>query len=885
MMNVTTKKHQITALLVVLGFLTLISFSNSMVFFAPPTEGTWTIDADEVIEGETLTLNVSIDIATTGSLTINGSTLTFNVTETNDVSIIVSGELTIIDSVITVLNTSVLLPINLESGSSLTIINSTINYISLYGEELTVDISGTTFSYSNLYFKNDVAFSLTDSVFQNSAEAITLENVTGTFNNNNFNNVDVGLTVMKTAKETVQFTYLNFQDVTDTAIVADSNHLVEIYNSTFNNVDTAISATKSPISIINSNFDTITTGVSLVSIASTVRITDSVFVNAQQGIYSSEVKALVISNNQFNDSETGVELSETAVTVSDNDFYNLTNAIVNSYGQVCEITDNSFDQIAEKAIYLDNILNAYVSGNTINGTLTAISIYSGRDNIVTENTITNSALGIESSYTKNFEILANSVENSTVGIYMSETIDGTITANGISNSSIGISLWSVSEIVIASNGVFESETGLSFVFSSYSRVSGNSFESSQLAIELLSSKHIEISDNNILNGERGIFATNTFNPVVSGNTFDSITDVAIHFEDSDSFIVYYNNFYSIAGNNYGNIVDCLGTFEYAIDNETTVGNYYDGLTADSVLIDTVTIDGKTYEIRDNHPLDTPYVVKPKIEYIQANNTEPTDEDAVGITTQIFVPTGLSLTVNIDYLLKNETSWRIIDITSSETSIGQIGTIKIYEGYIPPMPYKMEITYRIRVTYSNIEIVSANYTYQVDKSDSTPIIIGEPKVIQYVEGVDEDGNVITTAEEVQNFEPVTAYTIVVNIINQTVDIAVKEGKRQVFIDMTIYDPTEETTTNITDLFFYNSSSGLYEYELPDTYVNGTVITYKIGVEDVNGNKYWTIDEYTIEYLLPIVTGKSGFDTLSLLTIGGMLFLVQVIVVLRRRRENE
>ena len=486
-------------------------------------------------------------------------------------------------------------------------------------------------------------------------------------------------------------------------------------------------------------------------------------------------------------------------------------------------------------------------------------------------------------YTKSFEILSNTIVNVSVGVYIAESIDGACTANGISNGEIGISLWSVSDLVIASNGVFETETGISFVFSSYSKASGNSLENIEVGVEIFVSKYIEIGDNNLLNTTKGILGIESYHPTISGNTFVNISEVAIHMDETNDFVVYHNNFMSVTNNNFGEIIDCLGKYEYQLDNVTTEGNYYEGINSTSILIDTVVINGETYEIRDDHPLSSPYVVQPNIEFVRSNATEPTDEDIVQVETQIFVPTGLVIHVYIDYLLRNETTWRTADITSTGEAIGHIGAIRIYHGIIPRMPYNMEITYRIRVTYAGAEIVSDNETYVVLSSPTTPVIISEPVVVHYYEFVGTDQTTTTTSTTVGKFEPATAYVILVEVYNQTVDIAEKEGKRQVFINMTIYDPITDTTTNIQDLFFYNSTTGIYSYELRPDYVDGTKITYKIGVEDVNGNTYWSIDEYTIEYIQETTT-KSGFDAASLSTIGGLLFLVQIVVVLRRRRNR-
>ncbi|MHA1398068.1 MAG: LPXTG cell wall anchor domain-containing protein, partial [Candidatus Heimdallarchaeaceae archaeon] len=55
-----------------------------------------------------------------------------------------------------------------------------------------------------------------------------------------------------------------------------------------------------------------------------------------------------------------------------------------------------------------------------------------------------------------------------------------------------------------------------------------------------------------------------------------------------------------------------------------------------------------------------------------------------------------------------------------------------------------------------------------------------------------------------------------------------------------------------------------------------------VMDSNGTFYRTVFNYTIEISTP--PEATGFDAITLLSIGGTLVLVQAIVVIRRRRKN-
>ncbi|MHA1687107.1 MAG: right-handed parallel beta-helix repeat-containing protein, partial [Candidatus Heimdallarchaeaceae archaeon] len=316
-MNVTINKRKITALLVVIGFLTVFSLTNAVgnVLFAPPSEGTWTITTDETITGETLIINVAIDITADGSLTITDSTLTFNVTETNGINIQVSGALTIVNSVITVLNTSVMLPVTLLSASSLTITNSTLEYVNLYGEELTVSIDEATFSYCELSFKNDISFAVTNTVFQHTTSALTLENVTGTFAHNNFVDVENGLHVKKTKPGHVIISYVNFYNVSDVGILLESSSSVTVEHGLFSNVSTGISSLGTAVLIDYNTFDVVNTGISLEKGVSSANIGNNTFTNANLGIYGTASKGILISNNDISNSVTGIQLVGASATI------------------------------------------------------------------------------------------------------------------------------------------------------------------------------------------------------------------------------------------------------------------------------------------------------------------------------------------------------------------------------------------------------------------------------------------------------------------------------------------------------------------------------------------------------------------------------------------
>ena len=115
----------------------------------PPASGNWTINDVTVVEGETLIINGSIIVNTSGALILKNTTIYMNLTANGEHWIDVYGNLTMIDSTITAYNTSNKYFIRAFNGSKIRIEDSEISYA---GPEF-----GTNGNHSGLWINTENA--------------------------------------------------------------------------------------------------------------------------------------------------------------------------------------------------------------------------------------------------------------------------------------------------------------------------------------------------------------------------------------------------------------------------------------------------------------------------------------------------------------------------------------------------------------------------------------------------------------------------------------------------------------------------------------------------------------------------------------------------------
>ena len=805
------------------------SVSNSYIMFTPPADGTWEIYGSEVLNQDTI-INGSIDIKYLADLTIANCTVTFQANSSFSPTITNDGTLTIINSTVTIIDTDYFIYLEGKPASSLSITDSYIENMKIYARAASTHAtlqSSTFHNCSEILFEGLADLDVYNCTFEQSPNGLSLD---------------------KMASFDLDFNVFDFVDYG--VIITDSTSGVIENNNFTNIVNTGLKVARLPAGLTD------------------LEISNNIFSNTMAGA-DIQKSSIDLNYNVFHDVENALILDNCDKSnIEHNVFYTIAeNAITSASSDDTLLSYNIFTDVLNIAIEFTDCWYPTVSFNDFTDVDVGINLIRVREGLIDENTLLNVLEGIGVISSRGIEIIGNSIENTVTGIYLEETKDLIVTANGAINATYGISLWSTTNAILASNGVLDSVYGFSIWFSDEIRLAGNEVNTSDIGIIARSTTKLRITDGNYRVLIQGIQIIGSYQPYITGNSFTNITATALSFKDSNDFIVYHNNFANIGV--YGEITNCIGTFEYWVDNVTLEGNYYEGEPAGvPVLIDN--------DIYDNHPLSSIYNVRPSIEFVTRDIDEPTDQDDVLISTQIFIPTGIAVTVSIQYIVNMNTTWETIDISSSEEPVGSIGAISYFSGTVSAFPYDYTIVYRLKVEYDSVELISENETYVVLTSDVTPVIIYEPEV-QVETTVEDEIVLVSTEDYYENIE----FTIVVTIENRT-DLDTLAGKRRVNLTWSEKDPATNITEGFTDLMFYNSTTDLYSYEFGKGYVKGTIIDYFISVVDINGTIYRTVFNYTIE--VTTEAESTGFDTLTLLGIGGTLLIIQAIVVIRRRKRR-
>ncbi|MHA1347086.1 MAG: right-handed parallel beta-helix repeat-containing protein [Candidatus Heimdallarchaeaceae archaeon] len=878
-MKISKKWQNLFLAVIVIGLLgvnTLLSADNNLKF-APPVTGLWEISDQQTIDNENIIINGSISILATGELSIIDSTVTFAVNGTFNLDISVAGSLIVENSTLTVSNTLYNFTITAEPESSISISDSVVNYLMFSSEESDLQIEDSVFtSYKQFDIIDSPYISIIGTDFL-SGEAIFTSNRASLIDLIGNTIEEKGFEIFNAVNATVE--YNDFSSHTDFALYIDNGNNVIVSHNSFTNSLSGLKVEGANAVIFNNTFDDLETAM-LLSIAHHSTITENIFtVVSDICIELDNSDNLIIENNQFNDSNKAIYGYRSTVAIDDNIFFNLENGMQLLFADYSLISNNNLTDIAEIGLELSSTRNSAVSNNFFMNITSAVNMEACRTGLIENNNLYSVQSGISVISSREIDILANIVENTITGFYLEQTKDVVLTANGAINAVYGITLWSMTNVILSSNGVFDSTYGISVWFSEYIQLLGNQVNTSDIGIVARNTISLLIKNGDYSSLNYGLQILTCDNVIIFGNTFDQIVLDAIHIKSSDGFKVYYNNFYTVG--NYGSIESCVGRFDYDLTNVTVVGNYYEGNTDEEVLIDTVIINLSSINIIDRAPLDRAYVVKPTIEFITRDIDDPDDTMEVTVSTQIFVPSGADITVYLDYSLNDENIWNSIDITASEAPIGSIGAINLYAGTISAQLYDYLVIYRIRVKYTDgtetIELFSENNTYIVLTSQETPIIIYEPEVYTTILNDDD----VETDTHTTTFFDDYEYFIQVRIANRT-DLEIIDGRRHVNLTWTIFDPADNSSESFTAFMLYNSTTDVYFYEFNTFFDVGIVIDYFILAVDVNGTVHRTVLNYTIAIE---TTSGAGFDAITLLGIGGTLLIVQAIVVIRRRRKRE
>lgn len=893
-MKVSKKILTLFTVTLIIGLLTVGTVSkatNSFIKFQPPTEGEWIITGLEIITNDVI-INGSITIEEGGELRIINSTVDFLANQTFSCTIELKDGATLYvensilqptDSMYNFTIKATHLSSNLSVVSSVTFIESFVLYALIdvrNAADFTIDT--TDFNGCSFYIK--------------SSQNILIEN-------SEFIAAEIGLELVDSGS--IEISYCVFDGVNYGLLIDNADDLVLDNNEFDTTVEVGLQIDDIvPVEITNNYFHHAKVAAYLED--SRITLTDNFFRNLETGIILDNADFSTISNNNFTDvSDVCIEAEGTrAALITENrfidsnqaiDFYISPNWIINNYfdnlengvavldSDGIEVLNNEFYNISEKSVDIVDSRDAVVSFNVFYNVTTGINLLGGRNNEIEYNLLTFVGEGIGVFSTREIIILGNIINNTITGIYVEQTKEVVITANGAINAEYGITLWSTSYGILASNGIFDSVYGVSIWFSDNIRLIGNDVNTSDIGIVARNTLYLQIRDGTYKALNAGIQIIGSTSPIVSGNSFDSIAGVAITFIDSNGFSVYNNNFGTVG--QYGSIIDCLGLFYKQLDNVTFAGNFYEHEPPGEVLIDLVTIDSVVYEIKDLHRLDNSYTVIPSIEYVTRDILDPQDINEVFIESQIFVPTDTKdVKVYLQYLLNNGPTWINIDVTSSGSPIGSIGAINSYSGTLPAFDYDNLIIYRIMVEYTDEfvtkQVFSENDSYVVLESDSTPVYISTPEIS--ILTTDEDGQDVTLPTNL--FYEDEKYLVTVKITNRT-ELETRLGRNHVNITWSEFDPNNNVTTGFTALMLYNGTAitPFYYFEFVKGFDANAIIEFFISVVDINGTFYRTVNNYTIYIESPVT--KTGFDALTLLSIGATLLVIQAMVIYRRRRKQE
>jgi len=893
-MKVSKKILTLFTVTLIIGLLTVGTVSkatNSFIKLQPPTEGVWIISGLETITDDVI-INGSILIEEGGELRIIDSTVDFlaNQTFSCTIEMMDGAKLYVENSILqptdllynfTILGTDI--STNVSIVSSFTFLGSTAEKALIdIRNAADITIEGSDIIESSFYIRYGQNIFIDNSEFYSGETGLELVD-SGTIEiyNSNFGNAEFGLLIDNGDSLTIDYTA--FDSLTEIGLQIDDINPVEITNSHFLNSKLGAYLEDSRLTMTDNKFEVLENGIVLDN-ADLSTISSNNFTDVSDVCIEAEgTRASLITENRFIDSNQAFDFFISPNWIINNYFDNLENGVVVLDSDGIEVSNNEFYNISEKAVDIVDSREAVISFNVFYNAATGINLLGGRYIEIESNILTFVGEGIGVISSREVIILGNIINNTITGIYVEQTKDVIITANGAINAEYGITLWSTSYGILASNGIFDSVYGVSIWFSDNIRLIGNDVNTSDIGIVARNTLYLQIRDGTYKALNTGLQIIGCTSPIVTGNSFDTIVGEAITFIDSNGFSVYNNNFGTVG--QYGSITDCLGLFYKQFDNVTFVGNYYENEPPGEVLIDLVTIDSVVYEIKDLYPLENSYTVIPSIEYVTRDIFNPQDIDEVFIESQIFVPTDTeNVKVYLQYLLNNAPTWINIEITSSGTPIGSIGAINSYSGTLPAFDYDNLIIYRIMVEYTDELVVkqvfSVNDSYVVLESDYTPVYISTPEISLLTK--DEDDQDVTLPTNL--FYENEKYMVTVKITNRT-ELEIRSGKSHVNITWSEFDPNNNVTTGFTAIMDYNGTAYVpfYFFEFGKGFDANAIIEFFISVVDINGTFYRTVNNYTIYIESPVT--KTGFDALTLLSIGATLLVIQAMVVYRRRRKQE
>ncbi|MFW9852324.1 MAG: right-handed parallel beta-helix repeat-containing protein [Candidatus Thorarchaeota archaeon] len=882
-MKFSKNKNNRFLVILIISILTISVFwsvMNGHAMLSPPNNDEIIKNAVNIINNQVIILNDSTIINNGDELRIINSTVYFNSNDSYHFQLIIDGILYVENSNLTVADPNFDFVLNGRSGSDITIKDSKVENAAITSSNADWEISRNTFfNFTEFTFSNIDEVILTDNTFESESSGVLFSIVeTSTITGNTFTNSSFGIRLSNSRTTTIEDNdFLNIE--TNGIYLYNAIQISNVLLNDFVNTGTSIYSQNSEVLVSENEFDQGSKGIFLDNADSSTITYNNFTETLLICIEAEDTKDTAVVNNLFKNSVKGLLLLDSPLTITENTFDNVTDAISSSESDAIKIYLNEFINIPNKAVEVTDCWDAEINYNNFTNVRIGITLKNGNGALIDGNMLISVDEGLGITNSRQIQILGNTVENTITGYYLEQIKDSVISANGAINATYGFSLWSAVDLILASNGVFDSVYGMSVWFSQRVKMLGNELNTSLIGIIARSSSSLTIKDGDYRILDIGVQVIGCLNPKIIGNTFDDIANEAIVLVDSSDFIASENNFLTVG--DFARIEGCLGDF-----NRSNDGNYYEGLPpTPPIYIDDVTILSVIYTIYDYQPLDSPYQVQPSIEFVIRNIIEPSDLDEVKITTQIFVPAGSDVDVYLQYELNNLGTWNNIDITSTEDPIGSIGAINQYTGIIPAYPYDYTVVYRIMTEFvvdsTTVQITTTNETYVILTSPETPIIIYRPEVRTITLTEDNIETTIATNEFYEDYD----YLVYVRIVNRT-EFQLLDGRPHVNLTYTEKIPITNETFEIETfslIMDYNKTTGYFHLALNKKYSEGTIIEYFICAVDINGTYFRTVLNYSLTIIAP--PGRTGFDTITLLSIGGTLLVIQAIVVLRRRKRKQ
>lgn len=565
--------------------------------YPPPNRGDWVISNPTIVYDETILLNGSIRIQSSGNLTLQNATLRMNnaVTGAYNITVDNGGVLHVVEnSTITAANPSKAWYLNATAGSITFLKNSTFSY------------AGWEYDHSGLIISSTGA-KVINSTFQHNYAGLQLYQADNSLvTGNSIWNSSGGVGIAVRYSENCIIRDNTISNSSNSGIWLDGSLNTTVSDNFISNSSAAgIANNYSENSTLSRNTIWNTTLTGLYNIGSLyAEVYNNTIVYSGWGMgWLSSNHSTIYDNIITNSSYYGVYSSSYSAsnTFSENTITNSSNhGFYLRFSSDCTLDSNNVTFSGGDGIYLNNsdyitISNNIVKNNTIGGiglnesdysiifnnTIAhsfdtsngnGIRLFHSNYSLVSDNHITYSqASGLVLGFSRNATFTQNTVfdriilwytENSVVsgnsvpysdshGIYLNYSPNTTISDNIIANDShTGIYLNSSSECIVDRNTITNSTyDGIGLYWSDFCVVSNNVVTRSEMY--------------------NGIYITYSSNAIVTRNNLANNTNYGIGLSTTaSSNYIYLNN---ILDNNWGQAYDDNGANSFYFN---TVGNYW-----------------------------------------------------------------------------------------------------------------------------------------------------------------------------------------------------------------------------------------------------------------------------------------------------------------------